>query len=183
MTDTRTDWSETGAAEDGKKRGRRGRKAEKAPEVKAEKAEKVKAEKVKAEKAPKQKRQKVQKVQKEVRTPALMSMLTGPTPSREELERQAAMEFSQVVSPSMEMLKAAVPEANSPEEAWRAIESKLGPAPKDPEAELPEHPIWQGDALVYQQLRRHYGRPHIGGSFRRGWSPGGGGGMPPILGA
>lgn len=165
MTDTRTDLSETGAAEEGKKRGRRGRKAEK------------------AEKAPKQKRQKQPKPQKEVRTSAFVSMLTGPTPSREQLEREAAMEFGQVVSPSMEMLKAAVPEANSPEEAWKAIESRLGPAPRDPEAELPDHPIYDGDALVYQQLRRHYGRPHIGSSFRRGWTPGGGGGMPPILGA
>jgi hypothetical protein len=110
-------------------------------------------------------------------------MLSGPTKSREELEREAAAEFGQAVSPSMEMLRAAVPDANSPEEAWKAIESKLGPAMKDPDAQLPDHPIYSGDALVYQQLRRHYGRPHIGGSFRRGWSPGSGGGMPPILGS
>lgn len=107
-----------------------------------------------------------------VRTSAIISMVTAPPPSREELEREAAAELSQAVAPSMELLKAAVPEASSAEEAWHAIESNLGRPVKDPEPDLPDHPVYSGDALVYHQLRRHYGRTSPAGSFRQGWSPG-----------
>ena len=117
-----------------------------------------------------------------VKTKALISLLTENPVSREEAEREAAMEFNQSIAPSMDLLKAAVPDASSPEEAWRAIEGRLGQPIRDPDAALPDHPVYQGDALVYQQLRRHYGRTSPGGSFRRGWDPGDRGGLPPILG-
>ena len=107
-----------------------------------------------------------------VRTPAFLSLLTAPAASREEAEREAALEFDQAAARSMELLKAAVPEASTPEEALRAIESRLGPPATDPMPELPAHPQYQGDTLVYHQLRRHYGRTSPAGSFRRGWHPG-----------
>jgi hypothetical protein len=118
---------------------------------------------------------------KTVRVSSLVSLLSGPPqPDREQLEREAAAEFYAAVSPSLERLQQAVPGASSPEEAYRAIESRLGPAPKDPDAELPRHPVYQGDALVYQQLRRHYGEQRLTTSFPRGWSPDQG--LPPLLG-
>jgi hypothetical protein len=117
---------------------------------------------------------------KTVRAPAIVSLLTSRPPAREELEREAAAEFYQAVSPALELLHAAVPDASSPEEASRAIESKLGPAPQDRDAQLPRHPLYSGDTLVYQQLRRHYGEASSGGSFRRGWEPGDS--LPPMLG-
>ena len=152
---------EVSAPEEGKKRGRRAARAEK-----------------KMQREDRKRRDR----QPAVRTSALISMVTESTPSREELEREAAIEFNQALAPSMDLLRAAVPDASSPEEAWRAIESKLGTPLSDPEPELPIHPVYQGDALVYQQLRRHYGRTSPAGSFRRGWSPNEGGSMPPILG-
>ena len=186
VTDTRTDWSEDAEAEGGKKRGLRGKiKAPKGTgekaDRKAEKAERGKAEKPSRAERASRKREKESR--ETVKTSAIVSMVTAPEPSREELARQAAIEFGQAVAPSMDLLKAAVPEASSPEEAWRIIEGRLGKPIKDPDAQLPDHPIYSGDTLVYHQLRRHYGRPHDGGSFQRGWQPGGSGGMPPILGA
>jgi hypothetical protein len=115
-----------------------------------------------------------------VKSSAIISMLTESPPSREDAEREAAAEFNQALAPSMDLLRAAVPDASSPEEAWRTIESKLDQPLQDPDAKLPTHPVWQGDALVYQQLRRHYGRTSPAGSFRQGWSPGSG--LPPMLG-
>lgn len=117
-----------------------------------------------------------------LRMPAIISLLTTTPTSREEAEREAAMEFDQAVAPSMERLRAAVPDASSAEEAWRAIESRLGPPSTDPDPELPSHPVYTGDTLVYHQLRRHYGRPAPAGSFRLGWSPGEQGGLPPATG-
>lgn len=118
-----------------------------------------------------------------VRASALVSMVTAAPPSREELQREAAAEFNQAMAPSMDLLQAAVPEATSAEEAWKTIESKLGQPLQDSDAELPDHPLYSGDTLVYYQLRRHYGRTSPAGSFRAGWTRGGGGGLPPILGA
>ncbi len=115
-----------------------------------------------------------------VRTSAIVSLLKSRPPDREQLEREAAAELYQAVSPALELLQATVPEASSPEEAQRALESKLGPVRPDPDAQLPSHAVYKGDALVYQQLRRHYGQPAQGGSFRRGWSPGEG--LPSMLG-
>lgn len=117
------------------------------------------------------------------RVSALLSRLNAPAPRREELEIEGAAELNRAIAPSMERLKAEVPHASSPEEAWRAIEGELEEPLADPDAEVPSHPVYSGDALVYYQLRRHYGSPSGAGSFRQGWRPGSGGGsLPPILG-
>ena len=115
-----------------------------------------------------------------LRTSAFISLLTAPPPDREEAEREAAAEFDQAAARSMELLKAAVPDASSPQEAWQTIESRLGPAVDDPMPDLPDHPQYPGDTLVFHQLRRHYGRMSPAGSFRRGWNPGDS--LPPMLG-
>ena len=128
----------------------------------------------------KMQREERKKRQSTVRASAIISMVNQTSPSREEMEREAAIEFNEAVAPSLNLLQAAVPEASSPEEAWRVIESKLGQPVKDPEPELPTHPVYSGDALVYKQLQRHYGKTSPAGSFRRGWNPGEG--MPPMLG-
>lgn len=129
------------------KKGRKGRKKEKAPKVKAPKA------------------------QRERGTNSLLS-LSDDLPNRQQMEQEAAAELTAAIAPSLDLLRRDVPDAASPDDAYRAIESKLGPAPQDGDAELPRHPIYSGDALVYRQLQRHYGRPHAGGSFWRSWKPG-----------
>lgn len=137
---------------DGKKRG----KKDKAPKVKAEKAPR----------APKRSRSSGS-------SDANWVLTLDEGPSREELAQLAAAELFAALAPSYDLLHAEVPEAASPEDAQHRIASQLGPAPSDMDAAIPDHPIWKGDALVYQQLKRHYGKPHQGSSFARGWSPGG----------
>lgn len=137
------------------------RKKDKAPKE-------AKAPKVKAERAPRS-GGRTYTYGAEVR----LLDLSENFPSRQELEQDAAAELTAAIAPSLEMLRDAAPNAASPEDAYRQIESKLDPGPpRDMDAELPQHPIYSGDALVYQQLRRHYGSPHAGGSFWRSWFPG-----------
>lgn len=112
--------------------------------------------------------------------------LSGAGPRRDELDRMAAAELGEAIAPSLDLLQMSVPGASSPDEAAREIEGQLGPPVRDPDADIPTHPRYKGDALVYYQLRRHYGRPNPGGSFQRSWYPGGGpggGGLPPMLGS
>lgn len=109
-------------------------------------------------------------------------MLTATPSSREEAEREAAMEFDRATARSMQLLTEAVPEASSPEEAWRALERGVGPPAAEPAPELPSHPQYSGDTLVYHQLRRHYGQPSAAGSFGWGWRPGDGERVPPMVG-
>ena len=97
--------------------------------------------------------------------------LSDRMPSREEMEREAAAELEAAVAPSWNLLRREVPDATSPADAERKIEAKLGPAPPDVDAGIPSHPIYSGDALVYKQLRRHYGAENPGGSFWRSWHP------------
>jgi hypothetical protein len=121
------------------------------------------------------------KRQSTVKTSAIISMITQtPSTNREEAEREAAEAVDQALAPSMDLLRAAVPDSSSPEEAWRTIESKLGREVRDPDPQLPNHPVYSGDALVYKQLQRHYGRTSPAGSFRQGWSRGQS--LPPMLG-
>jgi hypothetical protein len=122
--------------------------------------------------------------------PGSLFDLTSTGPSKDELDRMAAAELGAAISGSLDLLQMSVPGATSPEEAGRALESKLGPPVRDRDAGIPDHPVYSGDALVYYQFRRHYGRPNSGGSFQRTWYPGGGlggggaaGGLPPMLGS
>jgi hypothetical protein len=135
-----------------------------------------KGKKKKKEKAPKP--PKAEKAPKPVRAPARkgssnwdMSLDDGP--SRQQLEQEAASEFWAAVTPAYDLLKSEVPDAASPEDAQRKIEGELGRvgSVNDKDAGIPRHPIYTGDALVYYQLRRHYGSPNAGGSFRRSWYP------------
>lgn len=155
-----------------KRLGRRAGRAEKKMQ-----REQMQREQMQQEQRPEPKRRE----RSTVKSSAIISLLTESTPSREEAEREAAAEFNQALAPSMDLLRAAVPDASSPEEAWRTIESKLGQPLNDPDAQIPRHPVWSDDALVYQQLKRHYGRTSPAGSFRQGWSPGSG--LPPMLGS
>lgn len=127
--------------------------------------------KAKAEKAPKAPKVKAPKPQRQRGGSGLLSM-SDALPNRQQMEQEAAAELTAAMAPSLDLLRRDVPNAASPDDAYRAIESKLGPAPKDIDAELPRHPIYKGDALVYTQLKRHYGDTSAVGSFWRSWQPG-----------
>lgn len=122
--------------------------------------------KEKAAKAPK-----ASKPQRQRGGSGLLSM-SDALPNRQQMEQEAAAELTAAMAPSLDLLRRDVPNAASPDDAYRAIESKLGPAPRDHDAELPRHPIYKGDALVYSQLKRHYGDTSPLGSFWRSWNPG-----------
>lgn len=94
-------------------------------------------------------------------------------PNRQQLEQEAAAELTAAIAPSLEILRSVTPDAASPEDAYRKIESRLDQPVQDRDAGIPDHPIYSGDALVYYQLRRHYGSPNPGGTYHRTWYPGG----------
>ena len=97
--------------------------------------------------------------------------LNATTRSRQEIEAEAAAELHAALAPSFQLLHQEVPDSANPDDAQQRITQQLGAAPPDSDAELPKHPIYSGDALVYYQLRRHYGNPHPGGTFHRTWYP------------
>ena len=103
----------------------------------------------------------------------IMAEVLYEGPSRAEMEQEAAAELQAALAVSYNKLRAEVPDAGSPDDAQRRLESELARerAVPDIDAGIPSHPIYSGDTLVYQQLRRHYGREHAGGSFRRSWYP------------
>ena len=78
--------------------------------------------------------------------------------SREERDRQAALEFEQAVAPVMDLLKASVPEASSPDEAARAWESRVGELRPDPGAGayVPGDRFDREARVYYRLLRRDY---------------------------
>lgn len=78
--------------------------------------------------------------------------------SRDERERQAAMEFDQAVAPVMDLLVGSVPEASSPEEAARAWESRVGELRPDPGAGayIPGDRFDKEARVYYRLLRRDY---------------------------
>lgn len=105
---------------------------------------------------------------------ALFSRMFGDVgeQSAAERDRQAAEEFQQVLAPAMDLLRASVPEASSPEEAARILEQSQGELIPDPDGGA----FVQGDAfdtdarVYYRLLRRDYEktpRP----SQKRGASP------------
>jgi hypothetical protein len=78
--------------------------------------------------------------------------------SPEERDRIAAMEFEQAISPVLEMMRAAVPGANTPEEAARILSENQGEITPDPHggAYVPGD-AFDADARVYYRLlRRDY---------------------------
>ena len=76
----------------------------------------------------------------------------------EERDRIAQMEFEQAISPVLEMMRAAVPGANTPEEAQRILSENQGEITPDPHggAYVPGD-AFDADARVYYRLlRRDY---------------------------
>ena len=76
----------------------------------------------------------------------------------EERDRIAAEEFQQAIEPVMEYMRAAVPEASTPEEAARILEERAGEVTPDPNGGSYLHgDAFDADARVYYRLlRRDY---------------------------
>jgi hypothetical protein len=91
------------------------------PEAKGRKGRKKEEKAAKAPKPPKASRQRSS-------SSGLLS-LSDRLPNRQEMEREAAAELTAAIAPSLDLLRRDVPDAASPDDAYRAIESKLGPAP------------------------------------------------------
>ena len=130
----------------------------------------------KEKKAKKEKRQKPPRAPSASRTrePAMgpaddipLLDLKGETRSREQLMQAGAEDLMQALAGSYSLLHAEVPDSASPDDAQRKIEQQLGKYDADIDAELPGHPIYQGDTLVYYQLRRHYGMVQPGNTQGR----------------
>ena len=84
-------------------------------------------------------------------------MFTGEqTP--EERDRIAAEEFQQAIEPVLEYMRAAVPEASTPEEAARILDERAGEVTPDPQGGSYVHgDAFEADARVYYRLlRRDY---------------------------
>ncbi len=137
----------------------------------------------KKQRATKEKRQKQPKVPSASRSRMSASDdvplldLGRETRSREQLMQAGAEDLMAALAGSYNLLHAEVPDSSSPDDAQRKIEQQLGNYDRDVDAELPDHPIYQGDTLVYHQLRRHYGmiqpgntQGRLGGLLRRGES-------------
>ena len=76
----------------------------------------------------------------------------------EERDRIAAEEFQQAIEPVLEYMRAAVPEASTPEEAARILEERSGEVTPDPQGGSYIHgDAFEADARVYYRLlRRDY---------------------------
>ncbi len=146
------------------------------PPVEGKKAKKEKKDK---EKGKRERRQKPPKAPSASRSRAHgddvpLLDLGRETRSREQLMQAGAEDLMQALTGSYQLLHAEVPDSSSPDDAMRKIEAQLGRFATDNDADVPDHPIYQGDALVYHQLRRHYGlvqpgntQGRLGGSLRR----------------
>ena len=132
----------------------------------------------KKEKVKKEKRQKPPKVPSASRSRSTGDIplldLGRETRSREQLMQEGAEDLMAALGNSYSLLHAEVPDSSSPDDAQRKIEAQLGNYERDPDNELPGHPIYEGDSLVYHQLRRHYGlvqpgntQGRLGGFLRR----------------
>jgi hypothetical protein len=99
---------------------------------------------------------------------------TGKPPAREDLDRQAELDFQAAISPSMAGLHEAVPDASSPEEAMRALEERLGEPTPDPEARKGfASDIYNDDTTVYYRIRAHFEKPkrRVGWQRTQPWQP------------
>ena len=78
--------------------------------------------------------------------------------SAEERDRIAAMEFEQAINPVLDMMRAAVPGANTPEEAARILSENQGEITPDPKggAYVPGDAFDQDARVYYRLLRRNY---------------------------
>jgi hypothetical protein len=81
----------------------------------------------------------------------------GETPATER-DRIAQMEFEQAIAPVMDMMRAAVPGASTPDEAARILAENQGEITPDPKGGAYVHgDAYEADARVYYRLlRRDY---------------------------
>ena len=80
--------------------------------------------------------------------------------SAAERDRIAAMEFEQAISPVMELMRAAVPGAETPDEAARILAENQGEITPDPQggAYVPGDAFDEDARVYYRLLRRDYER-------------------------
>jgi len=105
---------------------------------------------------------------------ALFSRMFGDVgeQSAAERDRQAAEEFQQVLAPAMDLLRASVPEASSPEEAARILEQSQGELIPDPDGgAFVRGDAFNTDARVYYRLLRRDYEKTPRPSQKRGASP------------
>jgi hypothetical protein len=92
----------------------------------------------------------------------LVGRLYGPPGEQSAAERQriAEAEFQAAIAPALDLLVAAVPEAQSPQEAARALEARLGEYTPDPGPGAYVYgDAFDADARVYYRLlKRDYER-------------------------
>lgn len=90
----------------------------------------------------------------------------------EERDRIAAEEFQQAIEPVMEYMRAAVPEASTPEEAARILEERAGEVTPDPNGGSYVHgDAFDADARVYYRLLRRDYEKAPRPSAKKGMSP------------
>jgi hypothetical protein len=92
--------------------------------------------------------------------PGLLGRVYGDVgeQSAAERDRVAAMEFEQAIAPVLDLMRASVPEASTPEEAARILAANQGEITPDPQggAYVPGD-AFDADARVYYRLlRRDY---------------------------
>ncbi len=94
------------------------------------------------------------------RTGSLLSraLLDSGEQTADERDRVAALEFEQAIAPVMEYMRAAVPEATTPEDAQRILFENQGEITPDPQGgAFVKGDAFERDARVYYRLlRRNY---------------------------
>lgn len=90
----------------------------------------------------------------------VLGVYADPGSTAAQREAAAAAEFQAAIAPVMDLLTSAVPEAGSPDEAMRTLESRLGEYPPDPDGgAYIRGDSYETDARVYYRLlRRDYER-------------------------
>ena len=98
-------------------------------------------------------------------------LFSGET-TAEERDRIAAEEFQQAIEPVMEYMRAAVPEASTPEEAARILSENQGEITPDPQGGSYVHgDAFDADARVYYRLLRRDYEKTPRPSEKKGLSP------------
>jgi len=88
----------------------------------------------------------------------LLGRLDPGEQTADERERQAARDWEQILAPAMDLMRAAVPDANTPEDAARILSENQGEITPDPEGgAFVRGDAFESDARVYYRLlRRDY---------------------------
>lgn len=106
---------------------------------------------------------------------SVQSVLTkSGTSNADDLQRQAAAEFQAAIMPGLMGLRDAVPDAESPDDALRALAQREAEHefPEDPEAaSLSQRDIFQTDASVYYRIRNRFEKPRRRVGWGDPWRP------------